>query len=157
MAGKSVFYLSALGTRYKFGMAMVLPGQCGRGHPGTVAGSGTHRTRTDYGSVILRGDIVSVAGVSERLWNALLLCVGPLGVFARDRDYCTGRDTGDTHRRISADAGCSLWFRCHRATGSGPSDLAAIWDVHQYGNPLANDHCQKPRCLHGIQQSWTPA
>ena len=75
-------------------VAMALSGNRPRRPFGALAGPGAPWARAGDGAVLLRGNAVSGAGVHERVWHAVFLCVGPLGLSVRSRDHRTGGGTG---------------------------------------------------------------
>ena len=75
-------------------VAMALSGDRHRRPIHALAGPGAHWARAGDRTVLLCGDTVSGAGVHERVWHALFLCVGPLGLSVRSGDHRAGGGIG---------------------------------------------------------------
>src|SRR5208283_5321463 len=91
LAGPSVLRLSPLATQPGGLVAMALAGRRSWIAAGAVAGPKTNRTRATGRAALLCRHAVSLAGLPERLWHALFVRLGPLGLLAQSG---------------AADAGC---------------------------------------------------
>src|SRR5262245_45553318 len=91
LAAESLFHLHPLEARRWFCMAMALSLDGAGTDRGAVVCAKENRARSVGGAALLRRHNFSRAGLHERVWDALFICLGSLGLFAELEHDCAGR------------------------------------------------------------------
>ena len=103
LAGKSLFHLSALETGCQLILAMA-PADCCAGRAGgSVAVAEKNRTRAGRRRVLLRRHHFPGSWIHERVWGALFVCVGSLGLSVQPGRYCIIRGIGRASGRTGQE------------------------------------------------------
>ncbi len=118
-----------------------------------LAGAAPDGTRAGDGGILLRGDTFPIAGILQRVWDALLVRVEPLGISPQSRPDCVGRGTGRPCGCRSPGSPCGLRSGRRRAGGAGNTHLEAGTHLPGCGNTLARYSDEESPVLYGAQQS----
>ena len=146
LAGQFLFCVSPVAPRPRVMATMVVSGGHHRHACRALAGAAPDWTRAGDGGILFRGHTFPTAGILQRVWDALLVRVEPLGLSPQSRPHCAGRGTGRPRGcRSPGSPGVPRSGR-RRAGGTGNTHMESGTQLPGRGNTLARYLGEKSPC-----------